>query len=117
VIHYDYGSTCSLDKEFAYQLICKVPSVELDEFEVTAQIRGNLGGGAEQLGVYEFDKVYNGASAFKNSNCIVFYSGNSGGWQWVGAYNQWAGDGPLITLVPTAQEFVKSMQFQKGTDE
>jgi hypothetical protein len=31
VIHYHYGSTCSLDKESAYELICKKPSVELDE--------------------------------------------------------------------------------------
>jgi hypothetical protein len=81
-------------------------------FEVTAQIGGSLGGGTERLGVYEFDKVHNGAAAYKNSHYIVFYGGDRDGWQWVGGYYWLAGNGPAIASVPTAQKFVKYMQFQ-----
>ena len=81
-------------------------------FEVTAQVGGNLGNGAARLGEYKFDKMYNGAAAYTNGNYIVFYDGDSDGWQWVQGYNQWAGDGPVLTVVPDAQAFIKSKQFQ-----
>jgi hypothetical protein len=94
------------------QLVPDFPS-----FKLTAQIGGNLGSGAERLGVYEFDKLYNGAAAYKNGNFFVFYGGDTSGWQWVGDYNQWAGNGPALSSVPTAQDFMKYMQFQLETDE
>ena len=81
-------------------------------FEVTAQVGGNLGNGAARLGEYKFDKMYNGAAAYTNGNYIVFYDGDNDGWQWVQGYNQWAGDGPVLTAVPDAQAFIKSKQFQ-----
>jgi hypothetical protein len=80
-------------------------------FEVTAKIGGNLGSVDARLGVYEFDKLYNGVAAYTNGNYTIFYGGDNDGWQWVQAYNQWAGDGPLLASVPTAQDFVEHMQF------
>ena len=84
---------------------------------MTAQVGGNLGDGPARLGVYEFDKMYNGAAAYTNGQYIVFYGGARDGWQWVTGFNQWAGNGPALSAIDDAQGFVTSKQFQLGTDE
>eukprot|EP00984_Skeletonema_dohrnii_P024029 scaffold13135_cov110-Skeletonema_dohrnii-CCMP3373.AAC.1 len=86
-------------------------------FEVTAQVGGKLGDGPARLGMYKFDKMWNGAAAYTNGKYIVFYGGARDGWQWNQGYNFWAGFGPALSEIADAQGFIKSKQFQLGTDE
>jgi hypothetical protein len=98
--------------QLATDILADVPG-----FEVTAQVGGNLGGAAARLGRYELDKFFNGAPAMKNENgYIMFYGGDGDGWQWVTGYNQWAGDGPLLSTVPSPEDFVRHMQFALSSD-
>ena len=64
--------------------------------------------------VYEYDKQFNGADAYNNTNgkFIVFYANNTAGWQWVGAYNWRAGNGPTLASIPTALDFVDFKGFE-----
>jgi hypothetical protein len=80
-------------------------------FEVTAQIGGNLAGADARIGFYQFDKLYNGVAAYTNSHYFIYYFGNDYGWQWTPQYDGWAGNGPQLDLVPTAQDFVEHSQF------
>jgi hypothetical protein len=90
----------------------------VEDIEVTARTGGNLGDEANRIGLYKFDKMYNGAPAMKNVNnkYIIFYGGPGDGWQWVGAYNQWAGDGPSLNTHPTVADFVHFWQFALASD-
>ena len=85
-------------------------------FEVTAQVGGRLGDMKERLGIYNFDKMHNGAAAYTNGKYIVFYGGDKSGWQWVTGYNQWAGWGLDINEIPDAQSFITHAKFQLASD-
>ena len=82
-------------------------------FEVTAgDAGGDAGGdGAARLGMYTFDKMYNGALAYTNGKYTVFYGGDEMGWQWSIGYNQ-AGNGPALSAIHDAQTFIKSFKFE-----
>jgi hypothetical protein len=86
-------------------------------FEIVAQVGGNLGGGADRLGIYTYSKMFNGIPSYSNSKYILFYGSGTSGWQWVSGYNQWAGNGPSSNVITTAKKFVRYMQFQLASDE
>jgi hypothetical protein len=97
---------------------CCICGGGFSSFEVTVRIGGKWDDDADRLGVYEFDKLYNGAAAYKNGNYVVYYGGNNDGWQWTPSYDWFIPDNSSqLASLPTAQDFVKAMQFQLATDE
>ena len=82
-----------------------------EDFEVYAQIGGNLGSVSDRIGKYTYDRQFNGAGAYTNGKFFIFYGGDKEGWQWVSGYGSWAGNGPLLSTVSTAREFVEYQEF------
>ena len=68
-----------------------------------------------RLGVYRFDRMENGEPAYTNGNYYIFYDDKTGGgWQWNEKYNTWAGEGPTLIEIPTAQDFITFRGYQVG---
>jgi hypothetical protein len=110
-------------KYLEYKICCFVstnpdPNPTYPSFEVAAQIGGNPNPTADaRIGFYQFYKLYNGVAAYNNGHYFIYYFGDNYGWQWTPADGRWAGNGPQLDSVPTAQDFVEHSQFSLATDD
>ena len=86
------------------------PATEYTPFAVSGETDNMT-----RLGLYRFDRIENGEPAYTNGRYYIFYDNKTGGgWQWNEKYDTWTGEGPTLTEIPTAQEFVTFRGYQVG---